>query len=110
MVDVVFLLLVFFMLAARFDTELTVALSQPGDAADYEGPPRLVEVYSDRLELNGILLTPAQLSEALRPLMPSESAVVLMRPRGDADVQRVVETLNLLARGGIANVVLVEGG
>ena len=48
MIDVVFLLLVFFMLAARFGQDVVIDL--PISAASdkpYEGPPRLIDVLPD---------------------------------------------------------------
>ena len=109
MVDVVFLLLVFFMLAARFDTELGVPLSQPGFGSDYPGAPRLVDVFEDRVTLNGSPVSLVDLADALRALMPSDDAVILLRPRDGANVQRVVELLGFLDGAGLANVILGEG-
>ena len=51
MIDVVFLLLVFFMLAARFGVEGSVALTVGSGGAAYEGPPRLVEISPDGTRL-----------------------------------------------------------
>lgn len=45
MIDVVFLLLVFFMLAARFGMDTTLSLATvPTGVSTYNGAPRLIEV------------------------------------------------------------------
>lgn len=108
MIDVVFLLLVFFMLAARFDQTLTlpIALATPG--GDYSGPPRLVDVMPDGVSLNGVAITEATLADALAPLMQSTSDIVVLRARDDADVQRVVDVMGALTEQGLTALTLVE--
>ena len=44
MIDVVFLLLVFFMLAARFGHDLSLPMATGGGGDAYDGPPRLVVI------------------------------------------------------------------
>lgn len=109
MIDVVFLLLVFFMLAARFghDMALPMTLVSSGDTA-YEGPPRLVDVTPEGTRLNGIDQDPNALAAALRPLMTSPDDIVLIRARNKADLQRLVEVIEFLRQSGVPNLVLVE--
>ena len=107
MIDVVFLLLVFFMLAARFGaTEaIPVTLSGTG-AAPYEGPPRLVTVLPDAIRVNGIDTSdPVSL---LEPLMSSPADTVILRPDSEASVQRLLDVMSLLRDGGLANLVVLE--
>ena len=62
MIDVVFLLLVFFMLAARFGQDVVIDL--PISAASdkpYEGPPRLIDVLPGAVRLNGVEMPMAAL-------------------------------------------------
>ena len=47
MIDVVFLLLVFFMLAARFGQEQAIPLAIGAGAGDWDGPPRLIDILPD---------------------------------------------------------------
>lgn len=107
MIDVVFLLLVFFMLAARFGaTEaIPVALSGVG-AAPYEGPPRLVSVLPDALRVNGI--ETADPVSLLEPLMSSPADIVILRPDTEASVQRLLDVMSLLRDAGIENFVVLE--
>lgn len=110
MIDVVFLLLVFFMLAARFGTDglVPVALGGSGGGVAYDGPPRLLDITSDGLRLNGISIPDQQLIAALEGLISAPDDVILVRPMGDTDVQRLVATLEMLRGHGFSQLVLVE--
>ncbi|MGB0497042.1 MAG: ExbD/TolR family protein [Rubricella sp.] len=108
LIDVVFLLVVFFMLASRFGPDASIALSA-GEAApaDWTGPPRLVEVAAGELRLNGVAVAGAALAGALRPLMAEPSNPVLVRPLASASTQELVGVLALLEEAGFETVVLV---
>ncbi len=108
MIDVVFLLLVFFMLAARFGQDLGLALAPGlGGSAGYEGPPRLVEFSGDALWLNGVETPPEALPEALAALMPTPEAVIVLRPRENALVQDLTRVTELLQGAGLAQLVVL---
>jgi biopolymer transport protein ExbD len=109
LVDVVFLLLVFFMLAARFGPEGAVPLAAggPGPGA-WEGPPRLVSVRPEGVALNGGPVALEDLAEAVAPLMPAADAPVVLRPEPGADVQALVDALATLAAAGYVNLVVIE--
>ncbi|KUF11238.1 ExbD/TolR family protein [Pseudoponticoccus marisrubri] len=108
MIDVVFLLLVFFMLAARFGLPLSQPLTLPeaGSASDYRGPPRLVEIGPDSLQLNGRPVT--DLPAALAELMRDNRDIVVLRARDGADVQRLSDVIDLLSAAGLTRIALVE--
>jgi biopolymer transport protein ExbD len=109
MIDVVFLLLVFFMLAARFGQDLSLVLDGAGaEGAAWQGGPRLVTVLPDGLLLNGRPVAEADLVAALAPLLPDPDAPVLLRAGADTDLARLVATLDLLRDGGLPRLLLVE--
>lgn len=109
MIDVVFLLLVFFMLAARFGQDMGLALVPAGDdGARYEGPPRLVEFDGSGLWVNGIETSREELPDALAVLMPDNSALVVLRPREGASVQDLTGLTDLLRGAGIVQIVVME--
>ena len=109
MIDVVFLLLVFFMLAARFGQDVGLTLAPAGsDGARYDGPPRLVEFDASRLWLNGAETAPDALPEALEALMPDPLALVILRPREGASVQDLTRVTDMLQGAGIARLVVLE--
>ncbi|GAA0288564.1 ExbD/TolR family protein [Rhodovulum strictum] len=109
MIDVVFLLLVFFMLAARFGPlsglELTPATAAP---AEWQGPPRLVEVAPGALRLNGVAMDLPALAAALGRLTDSPADPVLIRPRDGVALQALVDAMEALAGAGFSGLVLVE--
>ncbi len=109
MIDVVFLLLVFFMVAARFGHENSIALVAAGqDGSGYSGPPRLVEVTAGAPRLNGIETPLEALPGALGGLMAEPGDLVVLRAAPEADVQAVIDVLDALSRAGIGNVAVME--
>jgi biopolymer transport protein ExbD len=108
MIDVVFLLIVFFMCAAKFsDLERDIDLRLPqvakADAANTAPKTRQVAVYPDgRIALDKVDVTLEELSEQLTAAITSQpglSVVIL----GDAGCpfQRVAETLAACKDAGV---------
>lgn len=108
MIDVVFLLLVFFMLASQFGRDRMVPLVMPGGGQPYEGPPRLIRVEADGLLLNGMPLAAEALDTRLRPLVGSQADPVLLQPGGAASLQHVMDAAALLTAAGYTSLVVVE--
>lgn len=109
MIDVVFLLLVFFMLAARFGQDMSLPLSTAtgGDVA-WEGAPRLVLVQPDAVFLNGAPVSADGLGPALSSLMPTPDAPVLIRASEATDLARFVSVIDALSDTGFTQLVIVE--
>lgn len=106
MIDVVFLLLVFFMMVSRFGGQHGLPLQVAGQGAGpWVGPPRLVDIAADATRLNGVAVT--DLAAALRPLMTSPDDPVILRAAG-ADVQALVAAMEGLRAAGITHLVMVE--
>ena len=111
MIDVVFLLLVFFMLAARFGVEarLPLTLAAPAPAAEaWTGPPRLVDVLPEGVRLNGVALSEAELAARLAGLVEAPDDPVLLRPGEGASLQRLVEMLEALGAAGHRRLMVLE--
>ena len=104
LIDVVFLLLVFFMLASRFGVEGALSLVAGDGAGTWEGPPRLVTVGADAVLVNG--MPAADPAAALAPLMPEGGGPVAIRSAG-GDVQRLVDVMASLRAAGLFDLVLV---
>ncbi|MCU0910746.1 MAG: biopolymer transporter ExbD [Rhodobacteraceae bacterium] len=110
MIDVVFLLLVFFLVAVRFAPEGAVPLDRAGAPTPWQGAPRLVEVRpGPSVLLNGRPVEPATLADALAPLMPGADAPVVLRPGGGASLQDLVGVMERLRAAGFDRLVLVAG-
>lgn len=108
MIDVVFLLLVFFMLASRFGTDLALPLAAASGTGAYSGPPRLVEFGPDGLSLNGVPTAPDALATALAPLVSGPGDTIVLRPREGADLQALVAVIDDLRAAGFTSLALVE--
>jgi biopolymer transport protein ExbD len=107
MIDVVFLLLVFFMLAARFGQTGAIPLSTGGVGA-YDGPPRLVEIAPNGLKLNGVFVSIEDLAEEMSALTSSPADIIVLRPVGGVELQRLVNVVDLLGRAGFSAITLIE--
>ena len=107
MIDVVFLLLVFFMLAARFGITDAIPVTLSGGSAQlYDGPPRLITVLPDAVRVNGI--DTADPVASLTPLMGTETDIILLRARDGASVQHLLDAMGTLRRAGWTNLVVLE--
>ncbi len=108
MIDVVFLLLVFFMLAARFGVEGGIELELAGQGGAYSGPPRLVSISPSSVELNGREITVEALPDALVPLTSAPDDIVVLRPVGGATTQQVIDVMSVLQEAGFTSLALAE--
>lgn len=109
MIDVVFLLLVFFMLASRFGTDFAMPLQLGGQgAASYNGPPRIVDVLPDGQRLNGVAQDTDELLVNLDKLTEAPTDTIVLRARDEATLQRIVDVMQALKSAGFTALVLVE--
>ena len=112
MIDVVFLLLIFFMLVARFGVDKVIDINLPsalGQNSQYEGTPRLVEIKSGNIvSLNGSVTPLDQLSNNLSKLMPSPNALIIVRSSAEANTQDLLDVLLYLKSEKITNVSVLE--
>lgn len=111
MIDVVFLLLVFFMSIAQFNRENSIPLQAEqsvGSERAYEGPLRLVDIKAEELRLNGQLVMLDKLVMQLRPLMHNIQDKIILRPGENASVQRLIEVMQILKAAGIDQLIVVE--
>ncbi|WP_024328460.1 biopolymer transporter ExbD [Thioalkalivibrio sp. ALR17-21] len=114
LIDVVFILLVFFMLASSFLDWRAVELEAPaeaGGAGSMEGA-MLVEVRPDDLRLGGIAVPAAELRERVSARLAEDADTrVLVMPVAGVNMQRTVEILEALADAGVRDLsVIREGG
>lgn len=106
MIDVVFLLLVFFMLASRFGVDAVLPLPLASKGGEYSGLPRLIDVSPEGVALNGVPTT--DLLTALAPLMTDPSDMLILRGTDGTTLQRIVTITEELQAAGLTSVVLVE--
>ncbi|HEY9037610.1 MAG TPA: biopolymer transporter ExbD [Roseovarius sp.] len=110
MIDVVFLLLVFFMLASRFGMDMSLPLNVAGQSAGqaYSGPPRLIDILPGGLRLNGQAVSPSDLVPGITALTDAPTDTIILRAQNGAELQRVVDVMERLTRAGFTALVLVE--
>ncbi len=108
MIDVVFLLIVFFMVASRLDHPQGLRLTAAGAGAGaWQGPPRLVELGPDGLTLNGTPVQADRLAAALRPLMPAGDAPVLLALRDGVTLARLAPLIARLQDDHLQRLILI---
>lgn len=109
MIDVVFLLLIFFMMISRFGDNRGLPLVVAGQgAATWSGPPRLVTLSPDGPQLNGTPVGISDLATALLPLMSAPSDPIVLQPGPDVALQSLVDVLLTLRNAGMSGVVLAK--
>jgi biopolymer transport protein ExbD len=114
LIDVVFILLVFFMLASNFldwrSIRLTAA-APGGVAAPGMVGAMLVEVRPEGVRLSGQPMAPDALAARLAARVETHPETrVLVSPAGGVEMQRVIDLLDGLSAAGIPRLDLVRGG
>ena len=108
MIDVVFLLLVFFMLVARFDIETAQPVSVAGGSEVTASAPRLIDVSPEGLRLNGVERSLKDIASELSKSAASPDQPIVFRPTNGASVQTLVDAMQGLAAKGFPNLVIIE--
>lgn len=111
LIDVVFLLLVFFMLAStfsRFSTlELAGGTASPGKTAPQE--IALIRIHEDgKLDLNGTPIEAEMLTHKLNEFAESGGKKAVLKLREGIKVQDVVELLERAKKSKITHMVVVN--
>ena len=116
LINVVFLLLIFFMLAGRFSAADPFQIDPPRSASEGVATERdiLVLVGADgRLALDGDIIEEATLGAAVADrLSPDKTMRLWLKADGSAEATRVVEVMELLRAAGAERLRLltVTGG
>ncbi|OED50589.1 hypothetical protein AB838_01380 [Rhodobacteraceae bacterium (ex Bugula neritina AB1)] len=108
MIDVVFLLLVFFMLASQFGRDRVVPLAMGGAGSAYQGSPRLVLVTAEGVRLNGVPMEEEALAERLTALTHEKSDAIILQPDTKASLQQLMDAAGLLSGAGFTGLVVME--
>ncbi|PWG63276.1 ExbD/TolR family protein [Spiribacter halobius] len=112
LIDVVFILLVFFLLASSFLDWRAVTL-QPaaGGGNDSAVAALLVEVRTGDLRLGGrVVDRRALIATVTRQVAGSPDRRILVRPAAGVPLQRTVDVLDDLRRAGARRLALIDGG
>jgi len=111
LIDVVFLLLVFFMLAARLEHPLAIAVNAPAEAGGgaFTGSV-LVRLGADGgVDLAGVQVGMAGLAAAVAPYLERDRATgFLVQPAAQAPIASLVQVLDRLQGAGVEKLTLLE--
>ncbi len=114
LIDVVFILLVFFMLVSSFENWQAIEFDVPGNAArdtasiELQGA-MLVEIHSDGIRLSGLSATLASLSDELALQVSKHSGLrVLIQPEPSVSLQDTVNVIDAVKLAGVANIALIR--
>ena len=115
MIDVVFLLIIFFLVGARFtedaeDQQFDVKLPEaaPLRTLSREPDPLVIAVRrSGSLSINGQDTTPTELSQLLQDAYQAwQEQAVVIRGDGEGDYQAVIDVMSMCHRTGIRRISL----
>ncbi len=102
LIDVIFLLLLFFMLSSTFSqfSEVELSTQGAGQPGASQSQPIFVQLRAESLRVNAREVTLAQLQDAITPLIEGGETRALVSTDADVTAQRLTDLL--LALRGIA--------
>lgn len=110
LIDVVFILLLFFMLASNFNQDNSISLNAPagGSQAASATGALLVNVRTNGIRVAGKHLSQQGLVQRIAKLNTDHSSLkVLVHPGTDVDLQQTVAVLDTLKSAGVSNLRLM---
>ena len=109
LIDVVFLLLLFFMLASSFEqfAEIELQAATAGTADPLAGKPVFIRLHDDgRLDVDATDTPLADLQANLNTLVSEGRAAAVVQVRNGVPTQRLVDVLEQIRRSEIRSMVL----
>ncbi|CUA95828.1 biopolymer transporter ExbD [Pannonibacter indicus] len=100
LIDVIFLLLLFFMLSTTFTRFAGVDLGKPGQAGGGASgtPGILVFVEADGLRINGVTVMPEEMADRLADLQDKGATSALVVAREGANAQGLIDAVQTVRR------------
>ena len=111
LIDVVFLLLLFFMLASTFQKYGEVDLATPGTGlgAAKALRPALLRIHEDgTIDFNATKIEMGDLAEVLAELAASEEGRLLVQVRPGASTQAMIDVLEQVRSSGVERVMVAR--
>lgn len=110
LIDVVFLLLVFFMLTSTLITQEGIEVALPGSSQSDEieqSPIEIALTKAGEIFLNGKSSTKENLTSELQVLLAHDvSSPIVLKSDATLDVQRLISTMDLIRKAGGTNISL----
>ncbi|MAT50679.1 MAG: biopolymer transporter ExbD [Porticoccaceae bacterium] len=116
LINIVFLLLIFFMVAGKLAATDPLDIDPPQSALESEAGPRELLVLLDaegRLALDGEIMVESELKSALQQRLAEDGTRIRLKADGRVEATRVVALMELLQDAGAEKVKLLtvaEGG
>lgn len=96
LIDVIFLLLLFFMLSSTFTRFAEVPLMNAGGGVAMDTPPMFLQLREDDVSLNGVSMPLDAVVAAIGEIAGEQAAVILVTVSGEVVSQRLVDLLSAL--------------
>ena len=111
LIDIVFLLLVFFMLASTFirPESINLAIRAPSGVGEQSEQPILVHIGANgAIRLNGLVLTIQDLKQELlaRSSLPKNSRTITVQTQDDVSVQFLVKVMDEINEAGYTDIAI----
>lgn len=107
MTDVIFLLLIFLLIASNFSSQTGIPIKLPGSAtANRQAHQVLNLVYSggETVEFNGRTIPVSQLQNVLKPEYKSRDQVVRLSAQKTAELQNVIRVMDAIRLAGFEKI------
>ena len=109
LVDIIFLLLLFFMLSSTFTTFGYLELGAPAGTGGSGGVPNaFVAVDETGIRVNGARVALEDLAEEARKLSETGAETVLVLPRSRASTQQLVDVMDALKKASNLSVIVAR--
>ena len=111
LIDIVFLLLVFFMLASTFirPESINLAIRAPSGVGEQSEQPILVHIGANgAIRLNGLVLTIQDLKQELlaRSSLPQNNRTITVQTQDDVSVQFLVKVMDEINEAGYTDIAI----
>jgi len=111
LIDIVFLLLVFFMLASTFirPESINLAIRAPSGVGEQSEQPILVHIGANgEIRLNGLVLTIQDLKQELlaRSSLPQNNRTITVQTQDDVSVQFLVKVMDEINEAGYTDIAI----
>ena len=111
LIDIVFLLLVFFMLASTFirPESINLAIRAPSGVGEQSEQPILVHIGANgAIRLNGLILTIQDLKQELlaRSSLPQNNRTITVQTQDDVSVQFLVKVMDEINEAGYTDIAI----
>lgn len=110
LIDVIFLLLLFFMLASTYSKQAEIELVSAAESPSEADPPPIFNllVLAQGLQYDGRPIVETELGDALRREMTEPNSIIALELDEDVTTQRLIEVLLTLRRASSAQIRVLE--